>query len=97
MIVLDKDGVLGRRVCIREWIEYVKLDMEKSSYIDSHVLDIDIDFYILSGSGIVELNSKEIEVKKDDLVSIKGGSSRSVKTLNDKISILVIKHLDHRK
>lgn len=97
MVVFDKNGAVGRRVCIREWIEYVKLDLDINSYIESHILDIDVDFYVLSGSGEVELNSREIKVQKDDLVSIKAGSSRSVKSTGEKISILVIKHLDHRK
>lgn len=97
MIVFNKNGAVGRRVCIREWIEYVKLDLDENSSIEPHILDIDVDFYVLSGSGEVELNSKNIEVTKDDLVSIKAGSSRSVKSTGEKISILVIKHLDHKK
>lgn len=97
MIVFNEGGVIGKRIFLRDWIEYVKLDLNKNSEIEPHVLDIDVDFYILEGNGFFIHNSKNIPVSKHDLVSVNSGDSRGIKAIDSELSVLVIKHLGHRK
>lgn len=97
MIVYNKDGVTGTRICIRDWVEYIRLDFEVGCKIEPHVLDIDVDFYILKGEGEIILNSKPVAVKEDSFVAVEAGTSRSIKTYDKKMKVLVIKHLTHKK
>ncbi len=93
MIVYEKDGVIGRRVSLRDNIEYIRIEMPENAEIEKHVLDIDVDFYILDGIGEIMLNSKSIKVKKDDFVAVEKGSSRGAIS-SSAMSFLVIKHLN---
>lgn len=97
MIVYNKDGVTGIRICVRDWIEYIRLEFGTDCKIEPHVLDIDVDFYILKGEGEMILNAKTVKVKQDDLVSVEAGTSRGIITNDKEMNILVIKHLSHKK
>lgn len=93
MIVYDKDGVTGTRICQREWVEYIKLVFKPCSQVEPHRVSEMVDFYILNGSGVIIVNGREIEIQEDSLVSVTSGAKREVKAGNSGLEILVIKHL----
>lgn len=94
MIIYEKDGVTGTRICQREWVEYIKLDFKPGSLVEPHKVNEMVDFYVLKGSGVIIVNGREIEIKEDSLVSVISGSKREVRAGNKGLQILVIKHLE---
>lgn len=93
MIVYEKDGVIGTRICEREWIEYIKLEFDSHSEVKPHIVDNLVDFYILKGIGIITVNGRDISLEVDSLISVAPGSSRGIRAGVDGLTVLVIKHL----
>lgn len=95
MVVYKKDGVIGTRICTREWMEYIKLEFEPNCEIAPHIVNSLVDFYVIKGSGTISINGRDISVTADSLVSVSPGANRGITSGNEGVLILVIKHLNH--
>jgi quercetin dioxygenase-like cupin family protein len=93
-VVLDNDGVIGKRISTEHGCEYVKLELAAGKEIPEHKLDMPVTFFVLHGSGTALLEGKHIEAKTGDLLAVDPGANRGWKnTSKEDLSVLVIKHV----
>jgi len=75
--IFESDGILGKQLFQSEIVEIVHLQIQEKRRIEKHTLPISIIFYIIQGKGILETDSKSIEMKTGDLIKCPPDIQRS--------------------
>lgn len=61
-------GVAARKIYDSEHAMAVHLTLEPGQKLKKHITPVDVFFYVLQGTGIVEVGDEKIEVTKDSLI-----------------------------
>jgi quercetin dioxygenase-like cupin family protein len=61
-------GVKVSRIYDTEHAQAVHITLEPGEFLKRHITPVDVFFYVLEGTGIVEIGDEKREVKRDTLV-----------------------------
>lgn len=93
-IIFQQNGSVGKRLARFNECEFVKLIIKPGGTIEPHSLDMPVTFYVISGTGTLELDDKVLETVKGDLLSAAPGQERMWKNIcQENLIVLVIKHI----
>ena len=70
-------------------MEVIHLSIKGNSSITKHTLEFPIDFFVISGKGIINISGKSIEVNENDLISVEPNIERAW-TNNDSSPLNII-------
>lgn len=91
-VIFEDTAVIGRRLYESDKLEYVHLKLESECNMEPHTLPIDVDFFVISGEGNIEINKIKHHIKEGDLLRVNKNSTRSLFTKkNQTMKVLVIK------
>ncbi|MBS1807756.1 MAG: cupin domain-containing protein [Acidobacteria bacterium] len=77
--------------------EFRKRVLKPGAAIGYHLQEIDEVYYILSGSGVMQMNGKEFPVKPGDAILTRPGSSHGLKQVGSEDLTLMIAYEKHSK
>lgn len=84
----------GRIMFSGEEVELIHLTLKKDELLDLHKNPFDVIFYILSGSGLLTIDNKQMTMKADSTIKVDKEYMRSWENFNEEnLVILVIKLL----
>ncbi len=66
--VLDKDGIVGKKMYVKENAEAVHISFEPGAVLKKHKTPVDVFFYVLEGTAKIEIGDEEIYADKDSVV-----------------------------
>lgn len=75
--------------------EFRKRVLKPGAAIGYHLQEIDEVYYILSGSGVMQMNGKEFPVKAGDGILTRPGSSHGLKQVGAEDLVLIITYEKH--
>lgn len=75
--------------------EFRKRVLKPGAAIGYHLQEIDEVYYILSGSGVMQMNGKEFPVKPGDAILTRPGSSHGLKQMGTEDLTLMIAYEKH--
>ncbi|MBP7497536.1 MAG: cupin domain-containing protein [Bacteroidales bacterium] len=85
-------NVEARKVYENEYLEVVHLTLKPGEQLAKHHLPVNVFFFVLEGSGIIEMENKEQRVSKNMLIEGPANIDRGWKNDTDKLlKILVVK------
>lgn len=67
-VMENPHGVAARKIYDSEHAIAVHLTLEPGQKLKKHITPVDVFFYVLQGTGIVEVGDEKIEVSKDSLI-----------------------------
>lgn len=93
-IIYQEKSVTGRMLSESKKLEYVHITLEANSNMEPHTLDLDADFFVISGEGSIGINGNKHNIREGDFLRIKRGSKRALFTNKyQEMKLLVIKSL----
>jgi quercetin dioxygenase-like cupin family protein len=85
-------GVDVRKLFDSEHVQVVEIDLKPGESLKKHITPVDVCFYVVEGTGIVEIGDERAEVRPDELVeSPKGIPHRLLNESDSEFRFLVIK------
>jgi len=91
-IIFTEDGITGTSIYKCDKYEIINMHIPVAKELSAHKVPFEAAFYIMSGEGIITLNSQEIEVKQNDVIIAKENVQRGIKnTGKDDLEITVYK------
>lgn len=94
-VIYEGPSVIGRQIVETTNLEYVHLTLDSNCNMEPHKLDIDVDFFIVSGSGSINIDGDKHEIAEGDFLRVNRGSTRALITnKKQSMTILVIKTLN---
>jgi len=85
-------GVDVRKLFDSEHVQVVEIKLLPDEGLKKHITPVDVFFYVLEGTGIVEIGDEQSEVVKDQLIeSPKGIPHRLMNESNAPFRFLVVK------
>jgi len=66
--VLNRDGLVGRKIYVNESAEAVHIKFDKGAYLQKHTTPVDVFFYILEGNAEIEIGDEIVNAEKDFIV-----------------------------
>ncbi len=91
-IVYKEGSVIGKKIAESDMLEYVHLSLGGESEIEAHVLNIDVDFFVISGEGGIVIDKVKHSIKSGDFLRVNKGSERGLFTgTKQELKVLVIK------
>ena len=67
-IMKNAHGVDARNLYNKEEAMITVITLDPGQSLKKHITPVDVAFYVLEGTGVVEVGDEKIEVKKDTLV-----------------------------
>ncbi|MBD3380237.1 MAG: cupin domain-containing protein [Candidatus Omnitrophica bacterium] len=67
-IMKNAHGVDARNLYNKEEAMITVITLEPGRSLKRHITPVDVAFYVLEGTGVVEVGDEKIEVKKDTLI-----------------------------
>src|SRR5450759_4474076 len=61
-------GVDVRKLFDSEHVQVIEIKLMPGEELKKHITPVDVFFYVLEGTGIVEIGDERVEVKVDDLI-----------------------------
>ncbi|MBN1232439.1 MAG: cupin domain-containing protein [Candidatus Coatesbacteria bacterium] len=91
-VIKTVHDIEARKLHSTEDVEVMHLRLKPRESLLKHSTPVDVFFYILSGSGIVEIGDEQAEVFKDTLIeSPKLNPHRFINNTDEDLVILVVK------
>ena len=91
--IYETDNSTGKLLYPSSKIDYVHLTISPNSSIESHSIELDIDFFVIEGSGMIGIGDEIFSLVKGDMISVKPNIDRYWKNTNDAPLVLLgIKH-----
>lgn len=85
-------GVDVRKLFDSEHVQVVEIKLMPGESLKKHITPVDVFFYVLEGTGVVEIGDERVEVKVDDLIeSPKGIPHRLLDEGGSEFRFLVVK------
>lgn len=85
-------GVDVRKLFDSEHVQVVEIQLLRGESLKKHITPVDVFFYVLEGTGEVEIGDERAEVKTDDLIeSPKGIPHRLLNESSPAFRFLVVK------
>jgi len=85
-------GVDVRKLFDSEHVQVIEIKLMPSEELKKHITPVDVFFYVLEGTGIVEIGDEQSEVTADQLVeSPKGIPHRLMNESDSQFRFLVVK------
>lgn len=91
-VIYSKENVTGKKLAETVNQEFVWLKLEKNGFIEPHTLEVDVNFFVISGEGEIFLDGNTLKMEKGNFISVAAGSSRGVKAETTHLELLVIKN-----
>lgn len=92
-IVLDQDGIVGRRLYGSPEAEIIHIEVAPGRAISPHVTPVDMEFFVLEGRGLFILGEESREARAGTLVPSPRGVPHGLRNLGtDPLRILAIKN-----
>ena len=66
-------GVDVRKLHENQHVQVMHLELLPGEKLRKHITPVDVFFYVLEGTGIVEIGEEQLEVKKDTLIDSPAG------------------------
>lgn len=94
IIVYENGSIIGKKIKEFDNLEYVHISLGSNCKMEKHTLPMNVDFFVISGSGKINVGDTVTQLKKGDLLRVKKNILRALFT-NDKenMTVLVIKSL----
>lgn len=91
-VIYETDNSIGKLLLSSEELDIVHLTVSSNSQIDSHSIPQPIFFFVIEGSGIIEINGKEFFLNQNDMISVEPELQRSwTNNSNSALKLLGIK------
>ena len=85
----------ARKMCVRQDVELIHLNFGPGEALEKHVNPFDVIFYVLEGSGELEIAEEKQQILKDSTIEVPANLMRSWKNNGEgNLRILVIKVLN---
>ena len=89
---INPRGVAARRLIERDAVQVVNLDLKPGEVVKTHVTPVDVFFYVIEGSGTVEIGNESERVRAGDIVVSPKNIPHGLRAgENDRFSVLVVK------
>ncbi len=93
-VIYENKSVVGKQIIETNNLEYVHLTLEPNCNMKPHALDVDVDFYVITGEGRIGIDGDEHSIKEGDFLRVNRGLTRALFTNNKQsMTLLVIKTL----
>jgi quercetin dioxygenase-like cupin family protein len=84
----------ARKLCIRQDVELIHIDLEPGETLEKHANPFDVIFYVVDGSGELEVVEEKRQITKDTAIEVPAGVMRGWKNTGPgNLRVLVIKVL----
>jgi len=91
-VIYETDNSIGKLLLTSEELDIVHLTITPNSRIDSHSIIQPIKFFVIEGSGIIEINEKKFSLNENDMISVEPELQRSwINYSNNDLKLLGIK------
>ena len=67
-VMKNPHGIAARKIYDTEHAMAVHLTLEAGEKLKKHITPVDVFFYVLEGTGMVEVGDEKIEVGKDSII-----------------------------
>lgn len=86
------DGVEAKKVFENSSNEIMHIEIKPGVHLEKHLMPVDVLFYVIGGSGILELGEERQRVSKNTLIESPAGVARGwINDGEENLRILVIK------
>lgn len=93
-VVLNQGDVIGKKLATLSNLEYVHLALKGECKVEKHALPMNVDFFVISGSACLEIDSESYDLNTGDLLRVPKGRLRGlVSKEGQEIKLLVIKSI----
>lgn len=90
--VLKTDNACGYLLAETDNNDIVELHIHENARIPSHVLPIDVAFYVIAGRGKINISKEKTDALKGDVIAVKKDLDRTWQNpFNEPLKLLVIK------
>ncbi len=94
LVIYENNSIVGKKLINFGDLEYVHISLDVNSQMEEHSLPFDVDFFVVSGTGNIKIDSKNYLLSKADLIRVNNGAQRALFTnSNERMEVLVIKSL----
>jgi mannose-6-phosphate isomerase-like protein (cupin superfamily) len=91
-LVANPHNVEARKVYENDYAEVMHLTLKPGEHLIKHQLPVDVFFFILEGSGIIEMGDEQQKVERNSLIEGPANVPRGwINNTNDLLKILVVK------
>ena len=85
-------GVETRKFHENEFVQAVQITLKPGEHLKKHITPVDVFFYVLEGTGIVEIGNEKKEVTKDTYIDSPARIPHCwYNESNKKLKVLVVK------
>lgn len=85
----------ARKLCVRNDVELIHIDFLPGETLEKHANPFDVIFYVVEGSGELEVENEKKQIAKDSAIEVPAGVMRSWKNTGPgNLRVLVIKALN---
>lgn len=82
----------GHILCSLPGVEVVHLSLKPGEKIDKHINPNDVIFFVVEGTAMLQTDTEEEPVTKDQVIVVPGGTNRGIDNKSESIfKVLVIK------
>ena len=91
-IAKNPHGVAAKKVFQNTYNEIMHVELKPGEHLEKHHMPVDVLFYIIEGSGIIQLGDESERVSKNTLIESPAGVARGwINNGEESLRILVIK------
>ena len=84
----------ARKLCVRNDVELIHIDFLPGETLEKHANPFDVVFYVVEGSGELEVENEKRQIAKDTAIEVPAGVMRGWKNNGSgNLRVLVIKAL----
>jgi len=88
----NKDAVIGKKLLVKDEVEVVRLELAPGKSLPVHKTPVEVFFYIIEGSGEIEVGDEREAVCAGDLVESPREIPHGLHNTSDKpFTVLVVK------
>ncbi len=93
-VVLDNDGVIGKKLSTINNSEHVYLSLQKGKEVAPHALPIEVTFFVINGTGTASIDGTEYVASKGDMIRVEPNCLRGwINSGDELLELFVIKRL----